>query len=49
MGTRQGEMKIATYNVNGVLKRIKRSKILSKLRKDKVEVLYLQETHMRET
>lgn len=30
------KVKIATYNVNGVLNPIKRSKILSKLKQDKI-------------
>ena len=39
-------IKIATYNVNGLVNPIKRSKILTKLKRDKVEVEFLQETHL---
>lgn len=40
------EVRVASYNANGVLNPIKRSKILSKLKRDKAQVIYLQETHM---
>lgn len=39
-------IKIATYNVNGLVNPIKRSKILTKLKRDKVEVAFLQETYL---
>lgn len=42
-------IKIATYNVNGLVNPIKRSKILTKLKRDKVEVAFLQETHLSDT
>lgn len=43
-----GELKIISFNVNGVLNPVKRSKILTKLRKDKAQIAFLQETHMSE-
>lgn len=39
-------IKIATYNVNGLGNPIKRSKIISKLKKEGIEVALLQETHL---
>lgn len=41
--------KLVTYNINGVHNPIKRTKILSKLKKDKVQVAFLQETHLNQT
>lgn len=41
-------VKIASYNVNGLLHPIKRSKILSKMKKDDIMVVFLQETHLTE-
>ena len=42
-------MRIISFNVNGVLNPIKRSKILSKLKKEKAQIAFLQETHMSQT
>ena len=42
-------VKIVTYNVNGLVNPIKRAKILTKLKRDKVEVALLQETHLLDT
>lgn len=42
-------VKIATYNVNGLGNPIKRSKILTKLKRERVEVAFLQETHLSDT
>ena len=39
-------LKLASFNVNGVLNPTKRNKILSKLRKEKVQIAMLQETHL---
>lgn len=39
-------IKMASLNINGVLNSIKRGKILSKLKKDKVQIAYLHETHL---
>lgn len=39
-------VKIISYNVNGVLNPVKRSKILSKKKKEKAQIVLLQETHM---
>lgn len=39
-------IKIATYNVNGLGNPIKRNKIISKLKKEEIEVALLQETHL---
>ena len=41
-------VKCVTYNVNGLVSPIKRSKILSKLKRNKVQVAFLQETHLTE-
>lgn len=41
-------VKLVSYNVKGVLNLVKRSKILSKMRKDKAGIVYLQETHLTE-
>ncbi len=38
------KIRIATYDVNGLLYPVKRSKILSKLKKDKIDIELLQET-----
>ncbi len=42
------KIRIATYDVNGLLYPVKRSKILSKLKKDKIDIELLQETHLME-
>jgi exonuclease III len=42
-------IRLATYNVNGLNNPVKRGKILSKLKKDKVQIAYLQETHLNAT
>lgn len=39
-------IKIVTFNINGVLNPIKRSKILSKIKKENAHVVFLQETHL---
>lgn len=44
-----GKLKIISFNVNGVLNPVKRSKILTKLRKEKAQIAFLQETHMSES
>lgn len=41
-------LKIASYNVNGILNLMKRSKILGKMKKEGVGVALLQETHLSE-
>lgn len=41
-------IKVVSYNVNGVLNPIKRSKILSKMKKDRAGIVFLQETHLTE-
>lgn len=38
-----------SFNVNGVLNPQKRTKILSKLRKEKIQIALIQETHLSET
>lgn len=40
--------KIVSYNVNGLLHPVKRSKILTKIKKEGVMVAFLQETHLTE-
>lgn len=42
-------LKIASFNINGVLNPIKRGKILSKLKKDKIQVAFLQESHLNDS
>lgn len=49
MSTQKKLLKIASYNVNGILNPIKRSKIVSKMRREGVGVALLQETHLSET
>lgn len=39
-------IRIASYNVNGMHSPIKRGKILSQLKKDRVQIAFLQETHL---
>lgn len=41
-------IKVISYNVNGLRHPVKRSKILSKMKKDGVMVAFLQETHLTE-
>ncbi|CAJ1058984.1 unnamed protein product [Xyrichtys novacula] len=40
------KLKIASLNVNGLSNPVKRSRVLAKMRKDKSQVIFLQETHM---
>ena len=42
-------LKIASFNINGVLNPVKRWKILSKLKKDKIQIALLQETHLNDS
>jgi len=42
-------IKIISYNINGILNPVKRSKILSKLKKEKAHIALLQETHLSST
>lgn len=39
-------LKIISYNINGILNPAKRSKILSKLKKEKAHIALQQETHL---
>lgn len=41
-----GKIKITSYNVNGLLNPIKRNKILTKMKKEQAQIVYLQETQM---
>uniref|UniRef100_A0A8D0ATL0 Endonuclease/exonuclease/phosphatase domain-containing protein n=1 Tax=Sander lucioperca TaxID=283035 RepID=A0A8D0ATL0_SANLU len=41
------KLRIVSFNVNGILNPVKRSKILSKMKKEKAQVVYLQETHTK--
>ncbi len=47
-GTKQNMqgIKITSLNVNGINNPIKRGKILSKLKKEKTDIAFLQETHL---
>ena len=42
-------LKIASFNINGILNPVKRGKILSKLKKDKIQVAFLQESHLNDS
>lgn len=42
-------IRVASFNVNGILHEIKRGKILSKLRREKIQIAFLQETHLSDT
>lgn len=42
-------MKVISFNVNGILSPIQRGKILSKLKKEKNQIAYLQESHLNDT
>ena len=42
------DIKTVSFNVNGLNNPCKRNRILSKLRKDKVQIAFLQETHLNE-
>lgn len=47
--TSQGNhITIASYNVNSLCSPIKRNKVLSKMKKEGVGVLFLQETQLRD-
>lgn len=39
-------LKIPSLNVNGLNNPAKRAKVMSKMRKEKTQVVYLQETHL---
>lgn len=42
------KVKFISFNVNGLLNPIKRSRILSKVKKEQAHVVYLQETHLKD-
>ena len=42
------KVKIASFNVNGILSPIKRSRIVTKMKKEKIDIVYLQETHLND-
>lgn len=42
-------MKIVWFNVNGLINPVKRAKILSKLKKARADVVFLQETHLNDS
>ena len=42
-------LKIALFDINGLLSPVKRGKILSKLKKDKIQVAFLQESHLSDS
>ena len=39
-------VRIASLNVNGLNNVIKRGKVMAKIKKEKIQVIYLQETHL---
>ena len=42
-------VKIISFNINGMLNPVKRGKVLSKLKKDKIQVAFLQESHLSDS
>ncbi|KAJ0033658.1 hypothetical protein NQD34_000765 [Periophthalmus magnuspinnatus] len=44
-----GCIKCVSFNVNGLTNVIKRSRILTKMKKEQAQVVYLQETHLNDT
>ena len=40
------EVKLMSLNVNGLGNPIKRSKVMSKLKKEKADIIFMQETHL---
>lgn len=40
------DLKIASLNVNGLSNPVKRSRVLAKMRRDRIQIIFLQETHM---
>lgn len=44
--SRSDNLKVVSLNVNGLRDPVKRSRVLAKLKKDKSQVLMLQETHL---
>lgn len=47
MSHQMSQVKVASYNVNGLCNPIKRNKVISKMKKEGVGVLFLQETHLK--
>ena len=45
-GKNINNLKVISFNVNGVLNPVKRSKILGKMKKENAQVVLLQETHL---
>lgn len=43
---RLNQIRITSFNVNGIPNPIKRAKILTKLKREKSDIVYLQETHL---
>lgn len=41
-----GKINIISYNVNGLLNPIKRNKVLTKMKREQAQIVYLQETHL---
>jgi len=42
------KVKFISFNVNGLLNPIKRSNILTKMKKEQPHIVYLQETHLND-
>ena len=42
----QLDLKLVSLNVNGLGNPIKRAKVMAKLKREEVHVIYLQETHL---
>ena len=42
-------LKIVSFNINGIHSPVKRAKILSKLKKDKIQIAFLQESHLSDS
>ena len=43
------QIRITSFNVNGIPNPVKRAKILTKLKREKSDIVYLQETHLSQS
>lgn len=41
-----GDIRAASWNVNGLNNPVKRSRVMSKIKRQKIQILFLQETHL---
>lgn len=47
--TQNRSLKMALFNINGILSPVKRGKVLSKLKKDKIQIAFLQESRLSDS